>query len=745
MGYNIVRTELNDSALDCINKVNGLSESFAKIENDFQSLIDNTYFAGEWADTIKTYLRFEQLTAVKAIQLALAEYSQVFALFAESFSNFDESYEAVFNEDYFDELVKNLKSLKQSLYDNQIEAYNAETAVDDIIKEDYIKTYSEYEDPLSKVITDVSFLGRCIKRHDKNFIILALQDLKELIADAKNLVGKIKEKGVISYSEMGNVCYLSLSEAKKLQTDYKEVCDNLWRNRDEFKKGFDYISKYSNYKIEKLSQTRVKTGIVKMGCAVITTVVAGILTGGVATPALIPVVECAFGATVVCDAGLFTEGYQDFCYGTIKDIQSPTINPTRDILFLGNQDVYELVSMTAYSICFGVHSIDKILVAGQAPSAIEGVVAENLIKGNQISVAAEQVVFNLAAPVGNEMVEKYAESCTDDPFDQFLIQQCGNILVQAATGGIAKVAGGGTRALVSKYYLETSKITVTQSGDVEFKTYGNRNPESGFFEELSPERGAKYNKWSIAGENGTHNNYLCLDEIDIKAWKYSDGKVAEANALARNSGDEVLGLKNSKSETFSAEYNYKSMYEQQYLHEFSYKEHIAVGNTNSESFNSGVKNSYGKTSGGSGYQGGSYTDTITWGIQEINVRPEGKGFWGKRVKQNNPRVDNFELKINPNNESYYLPHPKGGYVQFENMLNSTVQDGKLIMKQKSFYHVNDMPDFAKTKVLSEAQRQIDAASMAGYKVQWLVSDENAVSQLRGLFEGMDIEIIYYPE
>ena len=79
------------------------------------------------------------------------------------------------------------------------------------------------------------------------------------------------------------------------------------------------------------------------------------------------------------------------------------------------------------------------------------------------------------------------------------------------------------------------------------------------------------------------------------------------------------------------------------------------------------------------------------------------------------------------------------------MVNSTVQDGKLIMKQKSFYHVNDMSDFARIKVMNEAQRQIDAASMAGYKVQWLVSDENAVSQLSELFEDMNIEILYYPE
>ena len=153
----------------------------------------------------------------------------------------------------------------------------------------------------------------------------------------------------------------------------------------------------------------------------------------------------------------------------------------------------------------------------------------------------------------------------------------------------------------------------------------------------------------------------------------------------------------------------------------------------------------------SGRKGGSvpgvYTDKIKWGIHEIDVRPDGNGFWGQRIRQNNPRVDGYELKINPQNESYYLPHPEGGYVQFENMINSTVQDGKLVMQQKSFYHVNDMPDFAKNKVLEEARRQIDAAGAADYKVEWLVSDESAVNQLTEFFKEHNVDIIvtFYPE
>ncbi|AGX44621.1 hypothetical protein [Clostridium saccharobutylicum] len=152
-------------------------------------------------------------------------------------------------------------------------------------------------------------------------------------------------------------------------------------------------------------------------------------------------------------------------------------------------------------------------------------------------------------------------------------------------------------------------------------------------------------------------------------------------------------------------------------------------------------------SGNKGVADAKYTTKIKWGINDIEARPFGKGFWGKRIPQKNTRVDDFELKINPNDESFYLPHPNGGYVQFENLAGDIVQDGKLIIKQKSFYHVEDLPKFAQNKVIQEAMRQIDSAKAAGYKVEWLVSEEKAVNQLTRLFEreNIDITVKYYPE
>ncbi|WP_159433225.1 hypothetical protein [Clostridium cavendishii] len=44
-------------------------------------------------------------------------------------------------------------------------------------------------------------------------------------------------------------------------------------------------------------------------------------------------------------------------------------------------------------------------------------------------------------------------------------------------------------------------------------------------------------------------------------------------------------------------------------------------------------------------------------------------------------------------------------------------------------------------------RQIESSSVAGYKVEWLVSDEKAVEQLTRLFkkENIDITVRYYLE
>lgn len=133
-------------------------------------------------------------------------------------------------------------------------------------------------------------------------------------------------------------------------------------------------------------------------------------------------------------------------------------------------------------------------------------------------------------------------------------------------------------------------------------------------------------------------------------------------------------------------------------------------------------------------QVGNYTGSIRWGIRDVNVREAPPCYWGQRLPQSDPAVNAYELQVNPNNESYYLPHPNGGYVQFENLVGDTLQDGKLVTSPTSIYYVADKPAFLNQSILNEATRQVDAATAANLQVEWLVSNETAATQLRNLFQ-----------
>jgi hypothetical protein len=154
----------------------------------------------------------------------------------------------------------------------------------------------------------------------------------------------------------------------------------------------------------------------------------------------------------------------------------------------------------------------------------------------------------------------------------------------------------------------------------------------------------------------------------------------------------------------------------------------------------------GKIVGGATDRPGTYTKTIKWGIQSVEAREAWPGHWGKRTPQGNARVDAYERKLNPNNESFYLPGEKGGHVQFENVVGTVVQDGKCVMSTSSIYHVADKP-WAHAGILKEARRQVSAAQSVGYTVEWLVSDQAALAQLDTLFqaEGVQIKLRFLPE
>lgn len=147
-------------------------------------------------------------------------------------------------------------------------------------------------------------------------------------------------------------------------------------------------------------------------------------------------------------------------------------------------------------------------------------------------------------------------------------------------------------------------------------------------------------------------------------------------------------------------------------------------------------------------EAGSYPMNIKQNTQTLPARRQGPGFWTPRMRQSDPAVDAYERKINPNNESYYVPLTDGSYMQFENATGRTVQDGKLVSDPvSSFYRDLDRLPFARANIIKTASQQVKAASRYGLSVEWLVSEQPTVAKLRALFEEQNIpvKVTYFPQ
>ena len=332
-----------------------------------------------------------------------------------------------------------------------------------------------------------------------------------MIADAKCLIDKIKEKGVISFADMSNVSYLNISEAQKMQENFKKGRDYLWRNQAELKKGVDYISQYAEYKNDKLAQKRFEYGLALVGVAVlgITLVIS---TAGAGAPLVFT------GIAGACDVGLVCEGVQDTYYGAIKDIETPSINPVRDYagatyigadstaktiegiqeiyyglnndfetpsfngvrdgIFRGNQKYYDTANLIIYSCFQCTGSYKNIYTAGS--KALENGASAELAK---ITASGEEMFKAGVGSLADFTGEKLAKSCSDDMLAQFVIQTTFSFGVQKGTDKAAKSFGVGFSNKMSKYVGKagtTSTISGPKIGDANIdmpETFKVKEPE----------------------------------------------------------------------------------------------------------------------------------------------------------------------------------------------------------------------------------------------------------------------------
>lgn len=421
MSYNIDRAELNQASLDSISNAVFHIDNLGKVKDSFQRLIDNSDFTGDGATAIKDYLQNVHITLITTINVALQEFYAEFALYVAGFSDYDSYENALLNEDFFTEISNTLVGMIGLVDEVQPKAATAADNVSDLITDYSISSLSTYEQVLTDENNTITSLRDGIGEYDSNFATDVLSNIRALITDAQTLIDAIVNKGVVTIEQMEPQQYFTKDLVDNLQKDVQGAIDYINENSDEIQDSVKFVTDWYQKKIEEereaARRARIEKGIILVGTAVIA-IGSVIITAGSDTPAALVVVTSAAEAYVLVDStAKLVEGIQDIYYGSTGDIETSSVNFLRDSLYGGDQDAYDLGSAIGVGALGATASLGTIMNAGAKATSIGA-----SVEVAEISSAAEETFKAYAGLATDYAGEKIAESCSDDPLVQFVIQ-----------------------------------------------------------------------------------------------------------------------------------------------------------------------------------------------------------------------------------------------------------------------------------------------------------------------------------
>ena len=258
---------------------------------------------------------------------------------------------------------------------------------------------------------------------------------------------------------------------------------------------------------EAACEAREQEGQVKMlqgALAAGVGIAAIVFTAGAATPIVVTAAVTG-GCSIAYGVSTAAEGAQDWYLGSIGDLETAAVNPIRDTIFAGNQELYDLwgsLNMTVAGMCIPV---------GHAVNGAAG-----LGKGAVIKAAGRTIV--------TETVKDRAVDYVSGEITTFATEHLNLNQVQSAALNIGLNLG-----LDKGADWAGQKIGITEG------------PK--FTDRMSYEDAKRYNQFMSEAELGIHNNHPGMSQADLDAWKLADAKVEEQLAVNRVNWDEVIALR----------------------------------------------------------------------------------------------------------------------------------------------------------------------------------------------------------
>lgn len=364
MAYKIHFEDITNVQREVSTTITGWAEALASIESAMSQFMSDSALQGQALNGMKSYLAEVHYPIILVLGTLMQDYSASLLLYKDGYYNIDDASKAKLPEQNLTTLKSDLEGSRNNLQ-NQLDLLSTEKAkINDILTYrgmSHTTTVMKY----NSLINDLNRLHQSIAQYESQHTMQDLVPFKELLASTKRLLASYgsQSRNIGSY-QPGSIG--QIQQMQEVAAAYSNAVNHLSNRTDRIKTAQERDAvRWEAIAAEERRNQGVLNFVVG-ALTVVGGVVAIVATAGAATPLVV-----AAGATLGTGTALYgysnmIEAEQDIIYGSLGNTKSFAVNPIRDTIFLGNNQLYHQTGQ--------IFSIGSSIIApiGQTGSVVKG-------------------------------------------------------------------------------------------------------------------------------------------------------------------------------------------------------------------------------------------------------------------------------------------------------------------------------------------------------------------------------------
>lgn len=310
-------------------------KSLENLQESIALLANQSELQGKAMTSAKSYMTEVHGTFIQTLMRLMNEYTVSFLLYKDGYYQIDTHNHAALSEDVYKGLYSDLGKSKQRFEQQLEQLTTAKLRVAGLVNyqgTSHTKTKFTYE----KLMKDIKHLDESITQYEEMHARQDLQAFKELLAATKSLLAEhsSRDRSMGSYQIED---FRQLPSMNRFMLAVQQSAIYLNNHMPQFQ------AAQEREKVRVYAEERTKQGAMELVFGVLTFVVGGsalFMSGGT----MWPIVTFAFksGALAFSLSGFSKsiEAVQNIYYGLSGDGKSVAVNPIRDTMFIGKEELY---------------------------------------------------------------------------------------------------------------------------------------------------------------------------------------------------------------------------------------------------------------------------------------------------------------------------------------------------------------------------------------------------------------------